>query len=46
MSKSDAKVGIVMGSESDHEVMKIARDTLEQFGVSVEYRVASAHRSP
>ena len=46
MNKSDAKVGIVMGSESDHEVMKIARDTLEQFGVSVEYRVASAHRSP
>jgi 5-(carboxyamino)imidazole ribonucleotide mutase len=35
-----------MGSESDWPVMEQAAKTLEQFGVSHEARVLSAHRSP
>lgn len=40
------KIGIIMGSTSDWEVMKPAVDTLEQFGIEVEKRVISAHRAP
>jgi 5-(carboxyamino)imidazole ribonucleotide mutase len=39
-------VGILMGSDSDWPVMEQAAKTLEQFGVSCEARVLSAHRSP
>ena len=35
-----------MGSRSDWETMKNAADMLEQFGVSHECRVVSAHRTP
>lgn len=41
-----AKVGIVMGSDSDLSVMGKARDILEEFGVAYEIRVISAHREP
>lgn len=41
-----AVVGVVMGSSSDHEVMVGAVDTLQKFGVEVEVRVMSAHRTP
>lgn len=40
------KVGIVMGSDSDFEVMKEAADVLNQFDVPYEMTVVSAHRSP
>jgi len=40
------EVLIVMGSDSDLEVMKGAADTLKKFGISFEITVASAHRSP
>ncbi|MFW5980527.1 MAG: 5-(carboxyamino)imidazole ribonucleotide mutase [Halanaerobiaceae bacterium] len=40
------KVGIVMGSDSDLEVMKPAADFLEQFDIECEMRVISAHRTP
>jgi 5-(carboxyamino)imidazole ribonucleotide mutase len=40
------KVGVIMGSNSDFEVMKDACDVLEQFGVEYEKRVVSAHRTP
>lgn len=40
------KVLIVMGSKSDIEVMKPARERLESLGVEVELRIASAHRTP
>lgn len=40
------KVGVVMGSGSDWDVMKPAVDTLEQFGIEVDKRVISAHRAP
>ena len=41
-----AKVGIVMGSDSDLPVMREAAAILEDFGVPYEITVASAHRSP
>ena len=40
------RVGIVMGSSSDHTVMAAASETLERFGVTHETRVVSAHRTP
>ncbi len=40
------QVGIVMGSDSDLEVMREAAVALEGFGIPHEVRVCSAHRSP
>ena len=37
---------IIMGSDSDAEVMSQAAAALEEFGVPYEFTVASAHRSP
>jgi phosphoribosylamine--glycine ligase len=45
-NKNPAKVGIVMGSDSDLDVMKAAADVLKKFGVPFEMTVASAHRTP
>ena len=39
-------VGVVMGSKSDWETMKLACETLESLGVPYEKRVVSAHRTP
>ena len=39
-------VAIIMGSKSDWETMRHASETLQQFGVSHECRVVSAHRTP
>jgi 5-(carboxyamino)imidazole ribonucleotide mutase len=39
-------VGVIMGSDSDLDVMKVAADTLKEFGVPCELRVVSAHRTP
>lgn len=39
-------VGIIMGSDSDLDVMGKAAATLEEFGVSFGVRVISAHRTP
>ena len=44
--KKDLKVGIIMGSDSDLEVMSEAAKVLEEFGVSYEMTVSSAHRAP
>ena len=41
-----AKVGILMGSKSDFDVVKPAVNVLKKFGVEVEVRVISAHRTP
>ncbi|WP_022779374.1 5-(carboxyamino)imidazole ribonucleotide mutase [Butyrivibrio sp. AE3009] len=41
-----AKVGIVMGSDSDMPVMAKAAEILDQFGISYEMRIISAHREP
>jgi 5-(carboxyamino)imidazole ribonucleotide mutase len=39
-------VGIVMGSDSDWEIMQHAAQRLSEFGVEHERRVVSAHRTP
>lgn len=41
-----AKVGIVMGSDSDMPVMAKAADILEELGVPYEMTIISAHREP
>ena len=41
-----AKVCIIMGSDSDLQIMKKAADVLESFGVSYEMTIISAHREP
>jgi 5-(carboxyamino)imidazole ribonucleotide mutase len=40
------RVGLVMGSDSDWDVMQNAADMLEQLGIPYESRVVSAHRTP
>ena len=45
MSKNP-RVGLVMGSNSDWDIMRHAADMLEQFGIVFESRVVSAHRTP
>jgi 5-(carboxyamino)imidazole ribonucleotide mutase len=39
-------VSIVMGSDSDLEVMREAAKALEEFGIAYEMDVTSAHRAP
>ena len=39
-------VGIVMGSDSDWPKIKAAAEALDEFGVSYEVHVMSAHRTP
>jgi 5-(carboxyamino)imidazole ribonucleotide mutase len=39
-------VGILMGSDTDWAVMKLAAEVLTEFGVATEARVMSAHRTP
>jgi 5-(carboxyamino)imidazole ribonucleotide mutase len=41
-----AKVGIIMGSDSDLPVMQEAARMLEHFGISYELTIVSAHRTP
>ena len=40
------QVGIIMGSNSDWNVMQHAAAFLQQFGVAFECKVVSAHRTP
>ena len=40
------KAAVIMGSRSDYDSMKDAIDTLESFGVTVEKKIVSAHRTP
>ena len=42
----DARIGIVMGSDSDWPTMKAAAGALEEFDVGYEADVVSAHRMP
>jgi 5-(carboxyamino)imidazole ribonucleotide mutase len=43
---ADARVGVVMGSDSDWPVMEAAVEALAEFDVLVEADVVSAHRMP
>ena len=40
------KVAVIMGSKSDYPVLEKTIQTLKAFGVEVEARVMSAHRTP
>jgi len=39
-------VGIIMGSQSDLNIMGLAADILDDFGIACEVTVVSAHRTP
>jgi len=41
-----AQVGIVMGSDSDMQIMAKAADILDQLGITYEMNIISAHREP
>lgn len=43
---SNPQVGIIMGSQSDLNVMREAANVLEELGVSFELTIVSAHRTP
>ena len=43
---SKVQVSIVMGSDSDLEIMREAGKALDEFGIAYEIDVTSAHRSP
>ena len=43
---TQCQVGVVMGSNSDWDTMQHAAQILQEFGVSFETRVVSAHRMP
>lgn len=40
------RVGVIMGSQSDWDIMRHCADTLDELGISNETRVISAHRTP
>lgn len=40
------QVGIIMGSDSDLDIMKVASRVLNEFGIINEMKIISAHRSP
>ena len=39
-------VGVIMGSQSDWPIMRLAAEILEELGVTHETRIVSAHRTP
>ena len=41
-----AKIGIIMGSQSDWPTMKHAADVLAELGIACETKIVSAHRTP
>ena len=43
---ADPIVGIIMGSQSDWDIMRHAAETLAALGIAHETRVVSAHRTP
>jgi 5-(carboxyamino)imidazole ribonucleotide mutase len=43
---SSARVGIVMGSESDLPAMRLCGEVLDEYGIGWEIAVMSAHRAP
>jgi 5-(carboxyamino)imidazole ribonucleotide mutase len=42
----DPQVSVIMGSDSDYEVMKQASAILREFGIAFEEKIISAHRTP
>ena len=46
MNPIESIVGVVMGSQSDWDIMQHAAKVLKDFGVPFEHKVVSAHRTP
>jgi 5-(carboxyamino)imidazole ribonucleotide mutase len=46
MTKKKSLVAIIMGSDSDWPIMKYAAEVLDDFKISYEAEVVSAHRTP
>lgn len=46
MSQTAPLVAVIMGSQSDYDVMRHACEMLTRFGVPYEAKVVSAHRTP
>jgi 5-(carboxyamino)imidazole ribonucleotide mutase len=46
VSSAPVRIGIVMGSSSDWDTLRIATEILTEFGIGHEARVVSAHRMP
>lgn len=46
LENTDAKVGVIMGSQSDWETMKESVNILRDFEIAFETKVVSAHRTP
>jgi 5-(carboxyamino)imidazole ribonucleotide mutase len=39
-------VAVIMGSQSDWDTMRVATETLAEFGVAYDAQIVSAHRTP
>ena len=46
VTEKNIQVSVVMGSQSDWEIMQVACDLLEKLDVSYEKKIVSAHRTP
>ena len=46
MTKKKSLIAIIMGSDSDWPIMKHAAEVLDDFNISYEAQVVSAHRTP
>ena len=46
IKKSNKKVSIVMGSQSDFKTMKLCKKILEKLKIKHEIKIISAHRTP
>ena len=46
MTKNKPLVAIIMGSDSDWPIMKNVAEVLDDFNISYEAQVVSAHRTP
>lgn len=46
MSSRQPRIGVIMGSVSDYDVMRGACDVLDELDVAYEKQVVSAHRTP
>ena len=44
--KSQPQVAIIMGSLTDHKMMKLAENALDEFSISYTTQIISAHRTP
>ena len=46
MASDSSLVGIIIGSQSDLDVMRNASETLDDLGIANEIKILSAHRNP